>query len=90
MQRPIFSTLEAQNGLEFCVLIRWADGAERFVRHFAQRQTAERWIANESENWLQQRLGQRDLPHAPGAPTSIASAAPEREDREQTMLALAA
>ena len=90
MQRPIFSTLEAQNGLEFCVLIRWADGAERFVRHFAQRQTAERWIANESENWLRQRFGQQDLPRALGAPTSIASAAPEPESRAQMMLALAA
>jgi hypothetical protein len=90
MQRPIFSAMETEDQFEFYVCIRWADGAERRVSRFAQRQTAERWIEAEAENWLGQRLGQPDLPLVEKRSPSIMSANPEVEDRARDALALAA
>jgi hypothetical protein len=87
MQRPIFSAVEAQDRPEFYVLIRWADGAERRVNHFAQREDAERWIVAQAENWLRQRLGQAGFPRIEKMSPSIM---PEVEDRARNALALAA
>jgi len=90
MQRPIFSTVEAQGRPEFYVLIRWADGVERRVNHFARRKDAQRWIAAQAENWLRQRLGQPGFPQAVDSSPSIMSANSVVEDRARAASALAA
>jgi hypothetical protein len=81
MQCPIFSAVEAQDRPEFNPLIRWADGVERRVNHFARREDAERWIVAQAESWLRQRLGQPGFPPAVGRSPSIMSAKPVVEDR---------
>ena len=63
--------METQDQLEFYVCIRWADGAEHRVSRFAQRQSAERWIKSEGENWLLQRLGRPDFPRVEKLSPSI-------------------
>ena len=90
MQRPIFSAVEAEDGPEFYVLIRWADGVENRVNHFARREDAQRWIVAQGENWLQQRLGQPRFPQAVVSAPSIMSANSVVEDRARAALTLAA
>jgi hypothetical protein len=90
MPRLIFSAMEAQDRPEFYVLIRWADGAERRVNHFARREDAERWIVAEAENWLRQRLGRPGFPPVADGSSGIVSVNLEVEDRTRVALALAA
>ena len=54
METPVFAPLAV--GLEYCVRVRWASGAEARINHFAAPQDAQRWIDRESRNWLRNRM----------------------------------
>jgi hypothetical protein len=53
METPEFAPMAV--GLEYCVRVTWANGAEARVNHFAAEQDAQRWINRESRNWLRNR-----------------------------------
>jgi hypothetical protein len=53
-ETPVFAPVAV--GLEYCVLVKWASGAEARVNHFAAPQDAQRWIDRESRNWLRNRM----------------------------------
>jgi hypothetical protein len=53
METPVFAPQAV--GLEYCVRVRWASGAESRINHFAASQDAQRWIDRESNNWLRNR-----------------------------------
>jgi hypothetical protein len=61
METPVFAPLAV--GLEYCVRVRWASGAEARINHFAAPQDAQRWIDREAKNWLHNRA--RTLTHRP-------------------------
>jgi|HubBroStandDraft_1064217.scaffolds.fasta_scaffold296627_1 hypothetical protein len=61
METPVFAPLAV--GLEYCVRVRWASGAEARINHFAAPQDAQRWIDREAKNWLRNRA--RTLAHRP-------------------------
>jgi hypothetical protein len=50
MDRPAFRAVA--DGLEYCVRVVWADGAEAHIRHFSAIQDAQRWVDRESSAWL--------------------------------------
>lgn len=54
MERPLIAT--AADGMEYCVLVTWSDGAESRISHFATAKDAQRWIDRESESWLMRRV----------------------------------
>ena len=53
MEAPVIAPVAV--GMEFCVVVRWADGAETRVNHFATSQDAQRWIDRESQDWVMRR-----------------------------------
>jgi hypothetical protein len=61
IETPVFAPLAV--GLEYCVRVRWASGAEARINHFAAPQDAQRWIDREAKNWLLNRA--RTLAHRP-------------------------
>jgi hypothetical protein len=53
MERPLIAT--AADGMEYCVLVTWPNGAESRINHFATAKDAQRWIDRESESWVIRR-----------------------------------
>jgi hypothetical protein len=54
-ERPTFTARQTTDRTEFCVLVEWPDGSKARISRFATFADAQRWIEQESDNWLRLR-----------------------------------
>jgi hypothetical protein len=56
---PVFSVRSLGNGADYVIDVLWSDGALDQLGRFASPEEAARWIEENSEIWLRDRLGMK-------------------------------
>jgi hypothetical protein len=56
---PVFSVRSLGNGADYVIDVLWSDGAIHQLGRFASPENAARWIEENREIWLRDRLGMR-------------------------------
>jgi hypothetical protein len=54
---PVFSVRSLDNGADYVIDVLWSDGATDQLGFFASPEDAVRWINDDGESWLRDRLG---------------------------------